>query len=46
MTARALKRDEDIEKKVKDLLPKDIADLLCPILEINRQFLGAESKSS
>jgi ATP-binding cassette subfamily B protein/subfamily B ATP-binding cassette protein MsbA len=23
MTARALKRDEDIEKKVKDLLPKD-----------------------
>jgi hypothetical protein len=29
---------------VKDLLPKNIADLLCPILEINRNFLGAAKK--
>jgi len=27
---------------VKDRLPKNIADLLCPILEINRDLLGSE----
>jgi hypothetical protein len=26
---------------VRDVLPKDIADLLCPILEMNRELLGA-----
>ncbi|PZO43851.1 MAG: phycobilisome protein [Pseudanabaena frigida] len=30
---------------VKDILPKDIADLLCPILEMNRNFLGFQSKN-
>ena len=29
---------------VRDLLPKNIADLLCPILEVNRKFLGAAKK--
>jgi hypothetical protein len=29
---------------VKDLLPKHIADLLCPILEINRNLLGDQAK--
>ena len=27
---------------VKQILPKDIADLLCPILEMNRNCLGAQ----
>lgn len=27
---------------VKDLLPRDISDLLCPILEINRNLLGSQ----
>ena len=31
---------------VKELLPRDIADLLCPILEINRNLLGSQSKNS
>ena len=31
---------------VKDILPKNIADLLCPILEINRNLLGSQSKNS
>jgi hypothetical protein len=30
---------------VKDLLPKNVADLLCPILEINRDLLGSQQKS-
>lgn len=30
---------------VKDLLPKDVADLLCPVLELNRTFLGLQPKS-
>ena len=30
---------------VKDLLPKNVADLLCPILEINRNLLGSQQKS-
>jgi hypothetical protein len=30
---------------VKDLLPKDIADLLCPILEMNRNLLGSQIKN-
>jgi hypothetical protein len=29
---------------VRDVLPKNIADLLCPILEVNRKFLGAAKK--
>lgn len=31
---------------VRELLPKDVADLLCPILETNRNFLGSQIKSS
>jgi len=31
---------------VKEILPKDIADLLCPILEMNRNFLGLQAKNS
>ncbi len=31
---------------VKDMLPRNIADLLCPILEINRNLLGLQSKNS
>jgi hypothetical protein len=30
---------------VKDLLPKNVSDLLCPILEINRDLLGSQTKS-
>jgi len=30
----------------KDLLPKNIADLLCPILEINRDLLGSQVKKT
>ncbi len=30
---------------VRATLPKDVADLLCPILEMNRELLGSESKS-
>jgi hypothetical protein len=30
---------------VKNLLPKNVADLLCPILEINRDLLGSQTKS-
>ncbi len=30
---------------VKEILPKDIADLLCPILEMNRNFLGLQAKN-
>ena len=29
---------------VKELLPKDIADFLCPVLEMNRNFLGTHTK--
>jgi hypothetical protein len=29
---------------VRDVLPKNIADLLCPILEVNRKLLGAAKK--
>ena len=28
---------------VREILPSDIADLLCPILEMNRSLLGAQS---
>jgi hypothetical protein len=31
---------------VKDMLPQNIANLLCPILEINRNLLGLQSKNS
>ena len=30
---------------VKNLLPKNVADLLCPILEINRDLLVSQTKS-
>jgi len=29
---------------VRELLPKDIAELLCPILEMNRELLGSTPK--
>ncbi|WP_055075314.1 phycobilisome protein [Pseudanabaena sp. 'Roaring Creek'] len=31
---------------VRDLLPKDVAALLCPILEINRNLLGSQLKTN
>lgn len=31
---------------VRQILPKDIADLLCPILEMNRNLLGSQVKES
>ena len=34
-----------MQNVVKELLPKNIADLLCPILEMNRNFLGSQIKS-
>lgn len=30
---------------VRDILPSDIADLLCPILEMNRKFLRPQTKN-
>jgi hypothetical protein len=30
---------------VRSTLPKDVADLLCPILEMNRELLGTPPKS-
>lgn len=35
-----------MQNVVKDLLPKNIADLLCPILEINRDLLGSQVKKT
>ena len=34
-----------MQNVVKELLPKNIADLLCPVLEMNRNFLGSQIKS-
>lgn len=31
---------------VRDVLPKDISDLLCPILEMNRDLLGSQVKKT
>ncbi|NUN66167.1 phycobilisome protein [Pseudanabaena biceps] len=30
---------------VRDMLPKECSDLLCPILEMNRNFLGSQIKN-
>ena len=31
---------------VKEILPEDIANMLCPILEVNREMLGLSTKKS
>jgi hypothetical protein len=33
-----------MQNVVRDVLPKDISDLLCPILEMNRNLLGSQVK--
>ncbi len=30
---------------VKEILPKDVSDLLCPVLEMNRVFLGLQPQN-
>jgi hypothetical protein len=32
-----------MQEVAKELLPQDVANLLCPILEMNRKFLGAKA---